>query len=93
MRRPATVHSAGLERCVALVSPGTADRPGERGRFRQPLHHADADRLDAEQVQQLLRLALDLWPQVLADLQTFERWLLELAALADGTDLTIAGGR
>ena len=40
--------------------------------------------LEAEQVQRLLGLALDLWPQVLADLQAFERWLLELAALAEG---------
>jgi hypothetical protein len=53
-------------------------------RFRHLVRHLYAYDLDAEQVQRLLRLALDLWPQVLADLQAFECWLLELAALAEG---------
>jgi hypothetical protein len=44
----------------------------------------DADDLDAEHVQRRLRLVLDLLPQVLADLQTFERWLVELAERAAG---------
>jgi hypothetical protein len=35
-------------------------------------------------VQRRLRLLLDLLPQVLADLQTFERWLVELAERAAG---------
>jgi hypothetical protein len=84
MGRSATVFSTGLERRVAQLSPGSAGRLGEWGRFRQLLHHADADRLDAEQVQRLLRLALDLSPQMRADLLAFDHWLLELAALAEG---------
>jgi hypothetical protein len=44
----------------------------------------DADDLDAEHVQRRLRLVLDLLPQVLADLQTFERCLVELAERAAG---------
>lgn len=68
----------------ALLSPATASQLGELLRFRHLVRHLYAYDLDAEQVQRLLRLALDLWPQVLADLQAFECWLLELAALAEG---------
>jgi hypothetical protein len=68
----------------ALLSPATTRQLGELLRFRHLVRHLYAYDLDAEQVQRLLRLALDLWPQVLADLQAFERWLLELAALAEG---------
>ena len=68
----------------ALLSPATAGRLGELLRFRHLVRHLYAYDLDAEQVHRLLGLALDLWPRVLADLQAFERWLLELASLAEG---------
>ncbi len=48
------------------------------------MRQLDADDLDAEHVQRRLRLVLDLLPQLLADLQTFERWLVELAERAAG---------
>jgi hypothetical protein len=48
------------------------------------VNQLNADDLDAEHVQRRLRLVLDLLPQVLADLQTFERWLVELAERAAG---------
>jgi len=54
------VFSTSLERREAPLSPGSAGRLGEWGRFLQQLHHADADRLDAEQVQRLPVLALNL---------------------------------
>jgi hypothetical protein len=68
----------------ALISPATASRLGEWLRSHHRVRQLDADDLDAEQVQRRLRLVLDLLPQVLADLQTFERWLVELAERAAG---------
>ncbi len=54
---------------------------GELLRFRPLVRHLYAYDLDAELVHRLLSGALDLWSQVLFELQAFERWLLELAAL------------
>ena len=75
-----------------LLSDATSRGLGQWLGFRHLVRHLYADDLDPQQVRQRLVGALELWPRLSAELETFHRWLAELIALAEGTSEDAAEG-
>lgn len=63
----------------ALLDSSTAKGLAELMRFRHVVRHLYAYELEPEQVQRLLRRALELWPVVDHQLVAFDSWLQALA--------------
>lgn len=63
----------------ALLDSSTAKGLAELMRFRHVVRHLYAYELEPEQVQRLLRRALELWPVVDYQLVVFDSWLQALA--------------
>lgn len=63
----------------ALLDSSTAKGLAELMRFRRVVRHLYAYELEPEQVQRLLRRALELWPVVDYQLVVFDSWLQALA--------------
>lgn len=80
------------DRRPALLSDTTSRALGQLLGFRHVVRHLYADDLDPQQVRQRLVGALELWPTLSAELETFHRWLAELIALAEGAAEDAAEG-
>ncbi len=72
------------DRRPPLLSDATSRGLGQWLGFRHLVRHLYADNLDPQQVRQRLVGALELWPTLSAELETFHRWLDELIALSEG---------
>jgi hypothetical protein len=72
------------DRRPALLSDTTSRALGQWLGFRHLVLHLYADDLDPQQVRQRLVGALELWPTLSAELETFHRWLAELIAFSEG---------
>ena len=66
------------EQRPAALDRQSADVLAELLRFRHVVRHLYADELRADQVQRLLILAVQSWPQLEGQLLGFEAWLRDL---------------
>ncbi|WP_198949658.1 hypothetical protein [Synechococcus sp. 1G10] len=68
----------GTETRPAVLSPAVRLGLTELLAFRHVVRHLYAYELEADRVKLLLQRAIALWPQITADLESFQAWLEEL---------------